>query len=179
MQRFGSSQALPLLIVVFAALAAGCAAVKATQQPGKKDLSILSAGTPRTHVIAELGTPLWSDARDGDTVDVFAFKQGYTKGVKAGRALVHGAADVATFGLWEVVGIPAEMIADGTDVRVEVHYDPRQVVRTVEVIKGDSAFQKPKFATWWQRHRMGKPRPQAESADAESEVAVEDSPTRR
>ena len=34
----------------------GCAAFKATQQPNKKDLTVLSPGTPRSHVIAELGT---------------------------------------------------------------------------------------------------------------------------
>ncbi len=145
----------------------GCAAVKATQQPGKKDLGVLHRGEARTHVIAELGAPVWSDERDGDIVDVFAFKQGYTKGVKAGRALVHGAADVATFGLWEVVGIPAEMIADGTDVRVEVHYDSQQVVRSVEVIKGEKLFQQPKHASLWQRKR--------EPADKEPSASVHDS----
>jgi len=147
--------ACQFVVVALATLAAGCAAFQATQQPGKKDVSVLTPGMPRTHVIAELGAPLWSDERDGDIVDVFAFKQGYSKGVKAGRALVHGAADVATFGLWEVVGIPAEMIADGTDVRVEVHYDPRQAVRSVEVIKGEKIFAQPKVA-WWQKAKSGK-----------------------
>src|ERR1700749_1418432 len=89
------------LLSAVAAAVSGCAALKATQQPGKKDLGVLNQGMPRTHVIAELGAPLWSDERDGDIVDVFAFRQGYSKGVKAGRALIHGAADVATFGLWE------------------------------------------------------------------------------
>ena len=114
----------------------GCAAIRATQQPGKKNLGVLSPGTPRSHVIAELGAPLWSDEKDGVTTDVFAFKQGYTKGIKAGRALVHGAADVATGGLWEVVGIPAESLADGSDVKVEVTYDDRRAVKTVECIEG-------------------------------------------
>jgi hypothetical protein len=158
----------------------GCAAVKATQQPPKKDLGVLSEGTARTHVIAELGAPTWSDERGGDIVDVFAFKQGYTKGVKAGRALIHGAADVATFGLWEVVGIPAEMLADGTDVRVEVHYDAKQVVRSVEVIKGQKAFEQPKLVAWWNRNRATKPAPQAESTgDTDSDALVEDVPLRR
>jgi len=39
---------------------AGCAVVKATNQPDKKNLSVLSVGTPRRHVIAELGAPNWS-----------------------------------------------------------------------------------------------------------------------
>jgi hypothetical protein len=162
---------LPWLLV--AALAPGCAAIKATQQPSKKDLGVLTMGMPRTHVIAELGAPIWSDERDGDIVDVFAFRQGYSKGCKASRALVHGAADVATFGLWEVVGIPAEALADGTDVRLEVHYDPHQAVRSIEVIKGESAFQPPKLASWWQR-RKAAPSQSAEATDAETEVATED-----
>jgi hypothetical protein len=169
-----------ILLACAAVMAGGCAAVKATQQPPKKDLGVLSQGTARTHVIAELGAPTWSDEREGDTVDVFAFKQGYTKGVKAGRALIHGAADVATFGLWEVVGIPAEMLADGTDVRVEVHYDANQDVRSVEVIKGQKAFEQPKLVAWWNRHRTTTPAPAAESTgDTGSDALVEDVPLRR
>ena len=134
-----------LLSATAAASAGGCAAMKATQQPGKRDMGVLHDGVPRTHVIAELGTPVWSEKRDGETVDVFTFKQGYAKSTKAARALVHGAADVATFGLWEVVGIPAETLADGTDVQLEVHYTPEQIVSRVEVIKGDKAVNPPKL----------------------------------
>lgn len=129
--------ALAACVAALLLSAPGCAAIKATQQPGKKNLQVLSEGTPRSHVIAELGAPLWSEQRDGTTVDVFAFKQGYTKGVKAGRALVHGAADVVTGGLWEVVGIPAESLADGSDVKLEIRYDRKRNVEVVEVISGD------------------------------------------
>lgn len=118
----------------------GCAAIKATEQPGKKDLKVLSPGTPRCHLIAELGAPMWTDERDGTITDVFAFKQGYTKGVKAGRALIHGAADVATGGLWEVIGIPAESLADGRDVKVQITYDERRSVRDIEVLQGEDVI---------------------------------------
>jgi hypothetical protein len=53
--------------------------------------------------------------------------------------------DAATFGLWEVVGIPAETLADGTDVQVEVHYDAQQNVKDVVVIKGEKAVNPPKL----------------------------------
>jgi len=129
----------------------GCAAIKATQQPDKRDMKVLDRGVPRTHVIAELGTPVWSDQPGNASVDVFKFKQGYTKTTKAARALVHGAADVATLGLWEVVGIPAESIADGTDVQVEVHYAPDQTVDHVVVIKGEKAVHPPKFLAFGNR----------------------------
>ncbi|MBL9123403.1 MAG: hypothetical protein JNG90_07200, partial [Planctomycetaceae bacterium] len=129
-----------LLAALLLAAVPGCAAIKATEQPGKKDFSILSPGTPRTHVIAELGAPTWSEQREGATTDVFAVRQGYSKGVKAGRALLHGAADVATIGLWEVVGIPVETLADGTDVRLSITYDAEQRVETVDVVKGEEVI---------------------------------------
>ena len=123
------------------ALAPGCAVMKATEQPNRKDLGVLAPGIPRNHVIAELGAPVWTEQRDGQTTDVFAFKQGYSRGEKAGRALVHGAADVATFGLWEVVGVPFETWAAGTDVQVEVGYDDRRMVESVTVIRGKEAIE--------------------------------------
>lgn len=118
----------------------GCAAIKATQQPDKRNLTVLRTGVPRTHVVAELGTPTWTGTHNGQTTDVFAFKQGYSKGVKAGRALAHGAADVVTWGLWEVVGVPVEMLADGTNVKVAVAYDDEDNVQSVEVMEGESAI---------------------------------------
>lgn len=137
----------------------GCAAYQATQQPGKKNLGVLAPGTPRSHVIAELGAPVWSEERDGARVDLFSFKQGYTKPVKAGRALVHGAADVVTGGLWEVIGIPAESLADGKDVKVEVVYDDRRAVKDMEVIAGQEVITPRR---WFQRKHRSKP--QAETA---------------
>ena len=132
--------AIALLFAALTAGASGCAAAMAARQPGKKDLAVLAAGTPRTHVIAEFGPPVWTDPRGGQTTDVFSFKQGYTKPVKAARALFHGAADVATFGLWEVVGIPVETLADGADMQLEVHYDAEDRVASVSTIKGRTAL---------------------------------------
>jgi hypothetical protein len=125
----------------FVAGGSGCAAIKAARQPDKKNLGVLHEGTPRAQVIAELGAPTYSKAKpDGTIEDVFSFKQGYTKGVKMGRAFVHGAADVATGGLWEVVGVPAEIWADGTDVQVLVTYDQDESVRYRRVFKGQEVF---------------------------------------
>ena len=140
----------PLLRAIACAAAAfflaglsGCAAVKAARQPDKKNLGVLHEGTPRAQVIAELGAPTYTKPKpDGSVEDVFAFKQGYTKGTKMGRAFVHGAADVATGGLWEVIGIPAEIWADGTDVQVLVSYDQDERVKYRRIFKGQEAFGK-------------------------------------
>jgi outer membrane protein assembly factor BamE (lipoprotein component of BamABCDE complex) len=109
----------------------GCSVYKAVNQPEKKNLSVLSSGTPRMQVIAELGAPTWSEERNGEKVDLFTFKQGYSKGAKTGRALFHGAADVLTIGMWEVVGTPIETVADGTDMKVEITYDSEEKVKNV------------------------------------------------
>lgn len=137
-----------LLMACLTIALTGCAAVKATRQPPKRNMGVLDRGSPRTHVIAELGTPVWNEKRGDEMIDVFTFRQGYTDTNKAARAMVHGAADVATFGLWEVVGLPAETLADGTDVQVAVHYDQGETVERVEIIKGENAVHPKKlFAT--------------------------------
>ena len=148
-------------LALCACASTGCAAYRASQQPDKKDLSVLSRGTPRSRVIAELGAPVNTDHEDGKTVDLFVFKQGYTKGVKTSRALVHGAADVVTGGLWEVVGIPAEAIADGRDVKVEVTYDERRAIESMDVIEGQDVITPRR---WFQRKNKSKPAAAAETA---------------
>jgi hypothetical protein len=128
----------------------GCSVIKATQQPDKRDLNVLGRGIPRTQVIAELGRPLWSEERGAAVTDVFVFKQGYSKSAKATRALVHGAADVATWGLWEVLGVPLETMADGSEVQAEVRYDENRLVESVRIFRGQEVV--------FQRHFFtGKP----------------------
>lgn len=127
--------ALSLLMAVALLIGSGCSVYMAAKQPRAKDLSVLKEGTPRSHVIAELGAPAWSGEKGGNKVDVFAFTQGYSAGAKAGRAFFHGAADVFTLGLWEVIGTPVESVASGTEMKVEVIYDGNDQVKAAEVIE--------------------------------------------
>jgi hypothetical protein len=108
----------------------GCSVVMAAKQPDAKDLSVLNEGTPRSAVVSELGPPVWSGEREGAKVEVFSFVDGYHKGTKAARAFFHAAADVFTFGLWEVVGTPAEAIFSGSKMRIEVVYDAQERVKS-------------------------------------------------
>ena len=101
----------------------GCAVFMAAKQPPKRDLAVLSVGSPRNMVLTELGQPVSTDTREGKRVDLFAFTQGYSKGAKTGRALFHGAADIMTLGLWEVVGTPTEVVFSGKKMSFEVTYD--------------------------------------------------------
>jgi len=120
-------------------ITSGCSVYMAAKQPGQKDLSVLKEGTPRSHVIAELGAPVWSGEKNGNKVDMFAFTQGYSAGAKAGRAFFHGAADFFTLGLWEVIGTPVESVASGTDIKVEVTYDANDRVKLAEIIERKEA----------------------------------------
>ncbi|HEY6201230.1 MAG TPA: hypothetical protein VI231_21685 [Candidatus Binatia bacterium] len=109
----------------------GCSVYMAANQPKAKDLSVLTPGTLRGNVIAELGSPIWSGEKNGDKADVFKFTQGYSTGAKAARAVFHGVSDFFTLGLWEVVSTPGEMIFSGTEMKLEVTYDKDDKVKTV------------------------------------------------
>jgi TonB family protein len=112
----------------------GCSVFMAARQPDYKNLNVLDIGTSRSRVIGELGAPALTQEREGNKVDTFSFKQGYGKGNKAARALFHAAADVWTLGLWEVIGTPAEAIASGKKMQVEVTYNQNDEVEGVKFI---------------------------------------------
>jgi len=118
----------------------GCSVYMAANQPDKKDMGVLKAGTPRSVVLAELGTPVETTTRSGAKVDLFTFTQGYSGLEKGGRAVLHGAADVFTLGLWEVVGTPIEGYANGTKVSVEITYDREDRVVKVVPIRGQEVM---------------------------------------
>lgn len=115
----------------------GCSAYMAANQPGQKDFTVLRENTPRGRVIAELGQPINTEMKNGERHDIYTFKNGYHTGVKAGRAVINGVASVATLGLWEVIGTPAEGYLNGTDLSVEVAYDAQDRVKRVTPLKGD------------------------------------------
>ena len=113
----------------------GCSVVMAAKQPKKKELSVLNAGTHRARVIAEFGAPIHTETKEGKKVDIFNFVQGYSTANKTGRAVFHGAADVFTLGLWEVVGTPTEAAFDGQDMAVQISYDEKDTVSEIVVLK--------------------------------------------
>ncbi len=131
---FGFSVVVSLCLMVGLFSQSGCAVFMAAKQPPKKDLSVLSVGAPRSLLLAELGQPVSTDTKDGKRVDLFSFTQGYSKGAKTGRALFHGAADVMTLGLWEVVGTPTEVVFSGKKMSFEVTYDAKDRVEKISDI---------------------------------------------
>jgi hypothetical protein len=133
---------LPLIASLLGLLVSGCSAYMAANQPGQKDLALIEVGQSRSKLIAELGAPLNSDTRNGQRIDVFKFTQGYHTGVKVGRAVLHGAADVATLGLWEIVGTPTEGYFNGTQISLEVTYDQNDRVARIVPLSGGEELQR-------------------------------------
>lgn len=125
---------LLLLIALTGFITSGCSVFMAVKQPDYKNMQVLDKGTSRSEVIAELGTPLLSEEKDGKKKDLFVFKQGYGKGNKTLRAMFHGVADVFSLGLWEVIGTPAEAIANGREMKIEVFYDEKEYVTQVNIL---------------------------------------------
>jgi hypothetical protein len=125
-----------IFVVSLILIISGCSVFMAAKQPDKKNVELFKVGTPRNLLLAEFGLPIASEVReDGKKYEVFSFVQGYSTGAKAGRAAFHGAADVLTLGLWEVVGTPTEGAFDGTEMAYEVRYDKDNKVDQVVALK--------------------------------------------
>jgi hypothetical protein len=127
-----------LVCITLTILVSGCSVVMAARQPSKKDLDVLEKGTPKVTVRSELGRPTSVDDDPGGDYchETYAFEQGYSGWAKGGRATFHLAADVFTFGLWEIIGTPTELYFDGTEVSLEVLYDENDLVESVCVYSG-------------------------------------------
>lgn len=132
--RSNVSRILVIFLLSSMLILQGCSVFMAARQPDYKDLNVLSKGVPRSKVVAELGAPILTEEKEGKKVDVFAFKQGYGKGNKTARACFHAAADIWTLGLWEIIGTPAELIASGKKMQVEVAYNANDEVEQINYI---------------------------------------------
>jgi hypothetical protein len=137
-QETESGSAIPRLFLAAWLLfnLSGCSVFMAAQLPDKKNLEVFKPGVPRQVVLAEMGLPSGYENRDGVRSEVYKFKQGYSQPVRISRAVLHGTADILTFGLWEAVGTPAELVFSGTDTMVLVTYNSSDRVDRVEYFKG-------------------------------------------
>ena len=112
-----------LLCICLLVLSA-CSAVKAANQPESKDLSVLKLYNTRMQLIAEFGAPATTEINpQGLKIDTFSFVNGYNTAARSARAMGHGLADVASLGLWEVVGTPIEGEFNGSKVNGQAVYD--------------------------------------------------------
>ncbi len=137
MKKLTSYENWVWLILLSLLLLNGCSVFMAAKQPEKRDIDLLQLGTTRAQLVSEFGAPVVSEFKDGKRYEIFKFVQGYSTGAKAGRAFFHGAANVVTLGLWELVGTPTEITFSGDEMAFQVKYDENDVVEEVAIIKKD------------------------------------------
>ena len=121
------------LLTVISALLPGCSVGMALSGQEDPDLSVLRAGETRGAIEMQFGSPVneWID--DGKSHCLYSYTLGNEP--SAGRALAHGAMDVLTLGLWEVVGTPIEAGAAKENAHsIMVVYDAEE--RVVSINRG-------------------------------------------
>lgn len=126
------------LSVIVASNLTGCAVAMAAKQPDYKNVDLFKPGTTRGQLLGEFGQPVSTETRkDGTKCDTFSFTQGYSGGAKAGRAVLHGVADVLTLGLWEIIGTPTEAVFSGDTVGYQACYGADERVTEVTLLTKD------------------------------------------
>ncbi len=129
-----------IVAATLTAFLSGCSVVRTTSGPERKDLTVLDHGTPRGHVITELGAPVHTETVDGRKVDYFKFEQGNHAAGKAAKGVLYGVAAVATLGVSEVVTNPVEGATNSAEIQVMVAYDENDVVTRSEIIEDKRLF---------------------------------------
>ena len=108
---------------------AGCSVGMALSGKKEPNLGIVKVGCQRGEVEMQLGSPTISTTlEDGCRVDVYDYEIGNEP--SAGRAVGHGAMDVLTLGLWEILGTPIEAI-QGEKKQVTITYDENDRVKSI------------------------------------------------
>ena len=125
-------------LALFSVLSSGCAVHMAANAPDRKDLNVLAVGNHRDLIMAELGAPAVEKVGDdGLKYDIYKFNKGFTGSEKFFHAAGHGVMDVATLGLWEVVGTPSEGMSQKNEKMVKVIYNKDETAKQIIVLKED------------------------------------------
>lgn len=122
-----------IVLFILLTLLPSCSVYMAATQPDKKNLSVLHKGTPRSIVIGTLGQPNNTEREHGNRKDYFEFVQGYDDKTKIIRVVTHAGLDFFTGLLWEVVGTPVELAANGTKITLEIFYNANDRVEVVKM----------------------------------------------
>ena len=123
------------LLLLLVILSQGCSVGMAMSGEEQKDTSILFPGSPRAVVIAKIGPPETSTKdEDGCYTDSYLIVKGNAP--STGRAVAHGALDVVSLGLWELIGTPLEMGAAKEDrSRYIIYYNKEDEIEDIQKVE--------------------------------------------
>ncbi len=128
-----------IAVAMCLSMTTGCSVIMASKQPPKKNTEMIQQGLSRSLVIAEFGAPVTSEFRNGKRHEIYTITHGYSTACKVGRAFLHGAADVATVGLWELVGTPTESVFNGKKMSYELIFDENDQLERYIFLSQDTA----------------------------------------
>jgi len=131
-KRSNSRTIRKLVVLMVAVVMAGCSAGRALNKQAEKDYDVLTVGTDRDLVRAELGQPLAS-VNAGDC-DLFSFEEG-SGGLKYLRAAGYSLLAIGTLGISEIITNPVEASVGNDKVRVRVCYGQTQHVSYAEMLR--------------------------------------------
>lgn len=120
------------LITLLALCLQSCSVGMALSGNKPRDTSTFYHGSDRSFVHAKTGLPDSSfQDEEGRWIDTYLIVTGDEP--SAGRAIGHGALDVVTLGLWEVIGTPIEAVAGSEEYQsFIIHYDKDNKIERVE-----------------------------------------------
>ena len=99
----------------------GCSVAMALSGKKEPNLGAVRVGSTRGEAELQLGSPISSvTMEDGRRMDIYEYELGNEP--STGRAVAHGVLDVVTWGLWEIIGTPAEAI-QGKKYQITIYYD--------------------------------------------------------
>ena len=104
-------QTVLLIALIFSIC--GCSVGMALSGATPSNISKLYLGTARNEILETLGDPQLSQTINGKKVDMYLISKGNEINKK--RAVGHALIDVASLGLWEIVGTPYEAKAAETN----------------------------------------------------------------
>ncbi len=121
-----------LLGVALLSVFSSCSVIMAARKEGVGITKIQSCHT-RGQLIACGATIVSSDRQpSGELVEVYQILK--ERG-SAARALMHGALDVSTCGIWEVIGTPIEACSNKKEYyAIKVYYDEQEVIKKMELM---------------------------------------------
>lgn len=124
MLKFSNLKALGILLISLSLSA--CSVGMALSGKKDPDLSVIKRGANRSEVELQLGSPLKvAEGANDESLATYEYEIGNEP--STGRAVAHGAMDVLTLGLWEVIGTPVEAIT-GNKYQITITYDKEDKV---------------------------------------------------
>ncbi len=116
----------------------GCSVGMAASGHKEMDTSIVFPGSNRAVIISKLGAPETSrKLEDGRRQDSYLIKEGNE--ASSGRAWAHAGLDLLSFGVWELVATPYELVQGEESYRLMITYSQDGTVEDVQKLGAKTA----------------------------------------